>query len=51
VEKGNDDYTDGSRQYPVGRKNIGDMIEQVLFTAPGEHVKRPDFGYGLVNLV
>jgi phage baseplate assembly protein W len=27
------------------------MIEKVLFTAPGERVKRPDFGCGLPNLV
>jgi len=28
-----------------------DMIEQVLFTAPGERVNRPDFGSGLLRLV
>jgi phage baseplate assembly protein W len=27
------------------------MIEQVLFTAPGERVNRPDFGCGLQRLV
>ena len=27
------------------------MIEQVLFTAPGERVNRPDFGSGLLQLV
>ena len=26
---------------------IRDLIEQVLFTAPGERVNRPDFGCGL----
>jgi phage baseplate assembly protein W len=26
------------------------MIEQVLFTAPGERLNRPDFGYGLLNM-
>ena len=28
-----------------------DLIEQVLFTAPGERVNRPDFGSGLLQLV
>ena len=32
-------------------KHIRDMIEQVLFTAPGERVNRPDFGSGLLQLV
>ena len=27
------------------------MIAQVLFTAPGERVNRPDFGSGLMQLV
>ncbi len=31
--------------------HIRDMIEQVLFTAPGERVNRPDFGCGLLSLV
>ncbi len=31
--------------------HIRDMIEQVLFTAPGERVDRPDFGCGLLRLV
>jgi uncharacterized protein len=30
---------------------IRDLIEQVLFTAPGERVMRPDFGSGLMQLV
>ena len=30
---------------------IRGMIEQVLFTAPGERVMRPDFGCGLQQLV
>lgn len=30
---------------------IRDLIEQVLFTAPGERVNRPDFGCGLAHLV
>ena len=31
--------------------HIRDLIEQVLFTAPGERVNRPDFGCGLMQLV
>jgi Bacteriophage baseplate protein W len=31
--------------------HIRDLIEQVLFTAPGERVNRPDFGSGLLQLV
>ena len=30
---------------------IRDLIEQVLFTSPGERVNRPDFGTGLMQLV
>ena len=32
-------------------KHIRDMIEQVLFTMPGERVNRPTFGSGLLQLV
>lgn len=31
--------------------HIKSMIEQVLFTNPGERVNRPDFGCGLLHLV
>lgn len=31
-------------------EHIRDLIEQVLFTAPGERVMRPDFGSGLLAL-
>jgi len=31
--------------------HIRDLIEQVLFTAPGERVNRPTFGSGLLQLV
>jgi phage baseplate assembly protein W len=34
-----------------GDAHIRDLIEQVLFTAPGERVNRPDFGSGLLQLV
>ena len=32
-------------------RHIRDLIEQVLFTAPGERVNRPEFGCGLLQLV
>jgi phage baseplate assembly protein W len=31
--------------------HLRDMIEQLLFTSPGERVNRPDFGSGLLQLV
>jgi phage baseplate assembly protein W len=31
--------------------HVRDLIEQVLFTAPGERVNRPTFGSGLLKLV
>ena len=31
--------------------HIRDLIEQVLFTTPGERVNRPDFGSGVMQLV
>jgi uncharacterized protein len=31
--------------------HIRDMIEQLIFTNPGERVNRPDFGSGLLQLV
>ncbi|HET7535634.1 MAG TPA: GPW/gp25 family protein [Candidatus Didemnitutus sp.] len=32
-------------------RHIRDLIEQLLFTAPGERVNRPTFGSGVLNLV
>lgn len=32
-------------------EHIRDMIEQLLFTRPGERVNRPDFGAGLMHQV
>lgn len=32
-------------------EHIRDLIEQLLFTAPGERVNRPSFGSGLMQLV
>lgn len=34
-----------------GDDHVRDLIEQVLFTTPGERVMRPDFGSGLLGLV
>src|SRR5262252_7388172 len=31
--------------------HIRDLIEQVLFTSPGERVNRPEFGSGLMQVV
>lgn len=31
--------------------HVRDMIEQLIFTSPGERVNRPDFGSGLLQLV
>jgi uncharacterized protein len=31
-------------------RHIRDMIEQILFTLPGERVNRPDFGCGVQRL-
>ena len=44
---------DGRGRTAVASRNdhIRDLIEQVLFTAPGERVMRPDFGGGLLALV
>jgi phage baseplate assembly protein W len=30
--------------------HIRDLVEQVLFTTPGERVNRPDFGSGLLQM-
>jgi len=35
----------------TGDEHIRDLIEQVLFTAPGERVNRPTFGSGLMQLI
>ncbi len=33
------------------RDHVRDMVEQVLFTSPGERVNRPNFGCGLLQMV
>lgn len=35
----------------AGDEHIRDLIEQVLFTSPGERVNRPTFGSGLLQLI
>jgi phage baseplate assembly protein W len=32
-------------------EHVRDLVEQVLFTSPGERVMRPDFGAGVMALV
>lgn len=32
-------------------KHVLDLIEQLLFTSPGERVNQPDFGSGVMQLV
>jgi phage baseplate assembly protein W len=46
-------HVDGrGRTAATGRDDhLRDLIEQVLFTTPGERVMRPDFGSGLLGLV
>jgi uncharacterized protein len=40
------------RTASTGRDDhIRDMIEQFLFTSPGERVNRPDFGSGLMQMI
>ena len=43
--------TRGRTAQPSGDKHVRDLIEQVLFTSPGERVNRPEFGSGLLQLV
>lgn len=32
-------------------KHVRDLIEQLLFTSPGERVNQPDFGSGVMQLI
>lgn len=44
-------YDGRGRTALTGRDDhVRDLIEQVLFTVPGERVNRPDFGSGLLQL-
>jgi len=42
---------DGRTALTGGAEHVRDLIEQVLFTSPGERVMRPDFGAGLLAMV
>jgi phage baseplate assembly protein W len=42
---------DGRTAATTDDDHIHDMIEQLLFTNPGERVNRPDFGSGLLQTV
>ncbi len=45
-------HVDGRRRTAATEEeHLRQLIEQVLFTAPGERVNRPDFGSGLQQLV
>jgi Bacteriophage baseplate protein W len=46
-------YVDGRGRTAAAddEDHIRDMIEQLLFTVPGERVNRPTFGSGLLQLV
>jgi phage baseplate assembly protein W len=43
--------TDSDQDTNPQNRHIRDLIEQVLFTAPGERVNRPEFGCGLLQVV
>jgi phage baseplate assembly protein W len=42
---------DGRTAIESDQEHIRHLIQQVLFTTPGERVNRPDFGSGLMQLV
>lgn len=44
-------HFDGRGRTADSADHIRDLIEQVLFTSPGERVMRPDFGSGLLAMV
>jgi hypothetical protein len=45
-------FDETGRTATVGRdRHILDMIEQVLFTNPGERVNNPEFGCGILQLI
>jgi uncharacterized protein len=44
-------HLDGRTAPTNENEHIRDMIEQFLFTEPGERVNRPDFGSGLLQMV
>jgi phage baseplate assembly protein W len=42
---------DGRTVMNATAKHINDMIEQLIFTNPGERVNRPDFGGGMYQVI
>jgi phage baseplate assembly protein W len=42
---------DGRTATTSDEDHVGEMIEQLLLTNPGERVNRPDFGCGLYQLI
>jgi len=44
-------FDERGRTAETGDEHIRDLIEQVLFTLPGERVNRPTFGSGVSQLV
>ena len=42
---------DGRTSTAAPGAHVRNLVEQVLFTSPGERVNRPDFGSGLFGLV
>lgn len=46
------DFSGLGRTASTSREDhIRDLMEQVLFTSPGERVMRPEFGAGLLDLI
>src|SRR5689334_986503 len=43
--------TSGRTGTATDEDHIRDLIEQILFTSPGERVNRPSFGSGILQLV
>ncbi|KOU60510.1 hypothetical protein ADK57_30185 [Streptomyces sp. MMG1533] len=41
----------GRTAHAIHAEHVHDLVEQLLFTSPGERVMRPDFGCGLLDLV
>jgi phage baseplate assembly protein W len=46
-----DDSAGRLAQEPAYAEHVEQMIKQVLLTAPGERINRPDFGCGLRRMV
>jgi phage baseplate assembly protein W len=45
------DENTGRTATTAEERHVRDLIEQVLFTNPGERVNRPNFGCGLLRLI